>query len=228
MININLLPKELRRSTGPDFWRLGAGAAAVVTLATIGVLHFTVTSTLGDLNRQIDEVQGEINILQPKVQERDKLRATKASLQSVTAVADALKAGQTSWSGDLAKFVRQLPSGARPLVALESLDMKAVDNPTPSVNYDGKTVSKEVNIRGSASSSASLVTFLNAFEASPEFGVQFKSANLDETTGDYKFDATVGLVRSTPVAAADTSGAGTTAAGTDVAAAPAAPAGGAR
>lgn len=204
MININLLPKEMRKSTRPDFWRFAAIGVAAATAVTVGVLHFSVTGTLRGLNGDIAEAQGEIDLLRPRVNERNELRARKAELESVTSVAETLRAGQTSWSGDLARFVRQLPTSNAPVLALNNLTMSTLDGATasaPNVNYDGKLISKEVRLQGRARSSEGVVQLLNTFEQSPDFGVQFQSAQRDEESGDFVFSATVGLVKSEPVAA---------------------------
>lgn len=201
MINVNLLPKELRRATGPDYWRLGAGALGLAALISMLTLQLTVNSTLGGLNRQIDEANSEITSLAPNVRERDQLRAQQTQLTAVTGVADTLRAGQTSWSADLARFVRQLPQAASPLIALNSLTMHTVDaagTAQQSGAYDGKPVTKEVQVNGKARSSDALVRFVNAFEGAPDFGVQFQNAQREQQSGDYTFAVTVGLVGEQP------------------------------
>ncbi|AFZ69237.1 hypothetical protein [Deinococcus peraridilitoris] len=199
MININLLPKDQRRASGPDYWKLGAGAFAGVAVLTMVILQTSVSGTLSGLNRQIEEHQSEIAVLKPQVDERNRLQAEKTKLESVTSVANTLKAGQTSWSDDLARFVRQLPSGDAPVVALSSLSMRAVDAGAQQAAaqnglYDGKAVSKEVQLSGKARSSAALVQFVNAFEQAPDFGVQFQNMQREQAGGQYSFSATVGMV----------------------------------
>ena len=196
MISVNLLPKDLRRATGPDYWRLAAGALALAALIGMLALQLTVSSTLAQLGRQSEEANSEIAALAPNLRERDQLRAQETQLSAVTAVADTLRAGQSSWSADLARFVRQFPQSAPPLIALSSLNMRKVDAGAvqQSGAYDGKPVTKEVQVSGKARSSGALVRFLNAFEQAPDFGVQFQNAQRDPTGGDYTFAVTVGLV----------------------------------
>ncbi len=201
MIDVNLLPKDLRRAGGPDYWRVGAGALALTALISMLALQLSVSSTLGRLNRQIDEANSEITSLAPNVRERDQLRAQQTQLIAVTGVANTLKAGQTSWSADLARFVQQLPRAASPLIALNSLNMRKVDAAAGSAQggaYDGKLVTKEVQVNGKARSSDALVRFVNAFEQSPDFGVQFQNAQREAQGGDYTFAVTVGLVGEPP------------------------------
>lgn len=207
MINVNLLPKDLRRSTGPDFWKVGAGALAGVTLLTIAILQFSVSSTLNTLEGKIQENQSEIAVLRPQVDERNRLLAEKNQLTAITSVAETLKAGQTSWSGDLARFVRQLPRASAPVVALNSLTMKTLDaggrqSAQQNGLYDGKAVTKEVQVSGKARSSAGLVQFVNAFEQAPDFGVQFQNMQREQEGGLYTFSVTVGMVGTPPPQAA--------------------------
>lgn|GEM_PF-3711909 len=225
MININLLPADLKRSTGPDVFKIASGAILTVGLLTMAILQISASSTLANVNRDIETVRSELAVLQPRVREHDQLTQERAELLAVASVSTALTAAQTSWSADLAKFVRQLPSASSPLISLTSLTMQRAGSAgaTPATSaYDGKPVTKEVAVNGSARSSAALVRFVNTFEQAPDFGVQFQNANKDAETGVYAFVVTVGMIGSAPPQASSTG----TATPASTPSAPAAPAGG--
>lgn len=60
--------------------------------------------------------------------------------------------------------------------------------------YDGKPVKVEFSLQGEALGQAQLVRFIEAFESSPRFGINFQQATLDQNRGLYTFSATVGMV----------------------------------
>lgn len=202
MININLLPKNLRRSTGPDGWRIAAATVAAVSLATMAVLQISVQGRLNAINKDIAEAQSELAVRAADVRERNELQARKTELQSVASVAQTLEAGRTSWSSDLARFVRQLPSADTPIIALTSVNMRSPQTNTATAGvgapYDGKAVTKELVLNGRARSSDALVRLVNTFENAPEFGVQFQNASRDADSGDYTFAVTVGMIGDKP------------------------------
>lgn len=227
MITVNLLPKDLRRSSGTDAWKTLAVAVPVVALLAMAGTQIYYSSQLSALNQNIADANSEIQLRAPKVAERNELQGRLTSLQAVAAVQDQLMARRSSWSGDLLTFVNRLPRGSQPLVALQTLTMRtpqAPGSPTPTAArtgglYDGKAVTREFALTGQASSSSSLVQFLKTFENASDFGVQFQNATRDATSGDYNFTATVGLVGSSLKPAALPAAGNTTAA-------PAAPTGG--
>lgn len=205
LININLLPKDLRRSTGPNYWVVASVAVAGVSLLTMLGFQLAVEGTLRNINNQIAEAQSEIAVRAPDVAERDRLLAEQNQLQAITNVATTLRAGQTSWSADLARFVRQLPSGNTPAISLSNLTMRPVAGAGTDPNagaglYDGKSVTREVVVNGRARSSAALVSFVDAFEQAQDFGIQFPSVSRETTTGDYTFSTTIGMIGSQPPA----------------------------
>ncbi|PYE56383.1 flagellar protein FliT [Deinococcus yavapaiensis] len=240
MININLLPKNLRRSTGPDGWRIAAGTVAAVALVTMGVLQYSVQNRLNGINKDIAEAQSELAVRANDVRERNELQARKTELQAVAGVAQTLESGRTSWSADLARFVRQLPTSNTPIIALTNVSMRmpqlAAAPGGANAPYDGKAVTKELVLSGLARSSDALVRLVNTFENAPEFGVQFQNAARDPNTGEYTFAVTVGMIGDKPkpaltaaasengaVGTTESSASGTTTSGTTAPSAPPAP-----
>ena len=243
MVNINLLPAQYRRSSEPNAWRYATFALPVVAGVAVLTLSLLQGQRLGAIASELDATNGQITALQPAKTEYDALKREKTELEQVTEVSRALQASKTYWSTDLARFVNALPTGQK--VALTSLNMTAVDsnaqtNLTQTGAYDGKAVSKQFELAGQASSTEALISFLNTFEVNPDFGVNFRGAQLSAPSGpasapgagapsaggsQYTFTASVGLVA--PVtAAAEGAGAGTPPAGASTGALPGAADGG--
>ncbi|GMA16690.1 fimbrial assembly protein [Deinococcus metallilatus] len=209
MVEINLLPQQERRSTQPDAWRYAALALLPLTAALILIPELIVGSRLGALHREQDRLNGEIAALTPAKQEYDRLLGTQRTLEEVTAVAGQLRDAKTYWTNDLAAFSSQLPSGGG--VAITSMNVKALDagalaDLQKSGVYTGKNVVREFDLSGTASSQQSVVNFLNAYENSPNFAVNFRSLQQEGDTGRYTFAASVGLVGQPAPQAASTAG----------------------
>jgi type IV pilus assembly protein PilN len=227
MVEINLLPQGERRSTQPNGWKYAALALLPLTAALILVPELIVGGQLGKLRAEQDQLQGEIAALAATKQEYDALVATQRTLEGVTAVAGQLRDAKTYWTNDVAAFSAQLPSGGG--VAVTSMNVKALDAAALGTLqqggvYAGKNVVREFDLSGTARSQQSVVNFLNAFENSSNFAVNFRSLQQEGETGSYTFAASVGLVSAAPAPGTpDAGGATTDAATTPV---PAAPAGG--
>ncbi|ADV67192.1 hypothetical protein [Deinococcus maricopensis] len=221
MVEVNLLPQNMRRRNEPNIWKFAAIGLPITGLLIMGVVTVVYSLQESELNRQVDDANSQIAALQPSKTEFDTLSRRRTELQAVTNTADQLLATKTSWSSDLARFVNQIPTVKD--VALTSLTVgTATTAATPvggATPFDGKAISKTFTLNGRARSTQALVRFLNAYERSPEFGITFNNATRDEQTQDYTFNAVVGLVAPAQPASATT----TAAAGTP-AAAPAAPA----
>ncbi|EYB67303.1 fimbrial assembly [Deinococcus phoenicis] len=230
MVEINLLPQQERRSTQPDAWRYATYALLPLTAAAILIPELLVGSQLGSLHREQDRLTGEIAALTPAKQEFDRLRGTQNTLEEVTAVAGQLRDSKTYWTNDVAAFSAQLPSGGG--VAITSMNVKALDaGALTSLQqggiYAGKNVVREFDLAGTARSQQSVVNFLNAYENSPNFAVNFRSLQQEGETGRYTFAASVGLVGQPGTAATGAAAATPGDAAAAASAPPAAPAGGA-
>ncbi|MFC4452493.1 fimbrial assembly protein [Deinococcus sonorensis] len=203
MVEINLLPAQYRKRNEPNAWRYASMALVPLTVLGLLIPSVVIGTIQGNVQRELDATNGQLTALQPAKREYDDLNRQKTELQQVTAVADTLQASKTYWSSDLARMINALPSTKG--VALTTLTMRTVDSNTQTNHqqqglYDGKMVSKEFDLTGQASSTQTLVEFLNAFENNPNFGVNFRSAQRGEAgasstgTEPYTFNATVGLV----------------------------------
>lgn len=219
MVEINLLPHTERRSTRADLWRSATYALPLLTAAAILFPELTAGGELRRLRTEQDRLQGEIAALTPAKQEYDGLLATQRTLEEVTKVAGELRDGKTYWTNDLAAFAAQLPSGSG--VAITSMSVKPLDPGAlatlqQSGVYAGKNVVREIDLAGTARSQQSVVAFLNTFENSPNFAVNFRSLQREGETGRYTFAASVGLVGQPANSPAATPGPAAAAGGSDV------------
>lgn len=203
MVEINLLPQQERRSNQPDAWRYATFALLPLVAAGILIPELLVGNQLRALNRERDGLNGEIAALAPIKAEYDTLLGEQRTLESVTAVAGQLRDNKTYWTNDVAAFTAQLPRGNG--VAITTMNVKSVDAGALSALqqggiYAGKNVSREITLTGTALSQQSVVNFLNAYENSPNFGVNFQNLTREGETGRYTFAASVGLVSTPPAA----------------------------
>ena len=227
MVEINLLPQQDRARTQPSAWRYATVVLPIVTAAGILIPEVMTATTISNLHKELDQLNGEITTLTPAKNEFDALSTEKRNLMQTTAIAQQLASGKSYWSNDIASFTRRLPQSSG--VAVKTMTIKPMDATQLTTNqqsgiYVGKSVTREIDITGQATGQQAVVNFLNTYENDPNFGVNFKSMQKDGETSDYTFSATVGVVGAAPTPAPGTPGAATPTAAP--AAPPAAPASG--
>lgn len=223
MVEINLLPQQYRKQSAPSAWRYATYALIPLTVAAILIPEVVTATRVGDLNREIDALNGEIVALTPAKQEFDTLTAEARALEQVTAIAEQLRAGKTYWTNDLAAFTAQLPGDSSLAVTsltIRNLDAGNLSSLQQNGIYMGKAVTREIDLSGTASSQQAVVNFLKLYEDSPDFGVNFKSLQAADgaaQTGpaessaaqngaespapQYTFTASVGVVGAAPAGA---------------------------
>ena len=204
MIKLNLLPKNLRRRVEPGWWRLAAVMVVLTVLGVAAFLHLSTLSQIQALENQSDQLQVEVDVLRPFIAEQNRLVQQQRELEQLLAVRNQLRERFVPWSDNLALVINQIPrEGRRFGIALRSIGTKTLTPQEIQSNaqnglYDGKPVSVEFNLQGEAIGQNALIRFVEAFETSPRFGINFQSASLDQQRQLYTFGATIGLVAATP------------------------------
>ncbi|TBH17423.1 flagellar protein FliT [Thermus thermamylovorans] len=200
MIRLNLLPKNLRRRIEPGWWRLAALAFALVALLTLGFLHYTAYTELSLAKQERDALRAEVEALRPFIAEQNRLQQERRALEALLNIREGLRRNFVPWSDYLAAFINQIPrEGGRFPVALRSVGTRALTPEEGAAlaqggSFDGKRVRVEFTLQGEALSQGALVRFIQAFETSPRFGIEFQGASLDPGRGLYTFSARVGAV----------------------------------
>ncbi|RIH81744.1 hypothetical protein Mlute_02706 [Meiothermus luteus] len=214
MIRLNLLPKDLRRRVEPGWWRLAAVAVVLAVAATVAFLHLSTLSQIQALQTQRDQLQVEVDVLRPFIAEQNRLNQQQRELEQLLSVRNQLRERFVPWSDNLALVINQIPrEGRRFGIALRSIGTRALTPQEVQANvqngvYDGKPVNIEFNLQGEAIGQNALIRFVEAFESSPRFGINFQNASLDQQRQLYTFGATVGLVSRPQATASSTGGEG--------------------
>ena len=194
MVNLNLLPKRLRRRAGPDWWRTAAIVVPLVLLGAVAYVHLGTQARLGKLLDQRDQLKAEVQILRPYIAEYHKLEKRRRELEAIAQVARQVRATFRPWSDYLAEFLTRLPARrGRLLVSLSSLNARGID-PQKAQGLYGVPAGVEFTLRGEAASDRALIDFVHTFETDPGFGINFQNASFDKKTKIYNFSATVGMV----------------------------------
>lgn len=202
MININLLPKNLRRRREPGYWRLIAVMFPLLVLAVAGFMQFAAMNVEAARREDVNSRQLKLATYQDDLREQRELRARQAQLRELIAVRDAVRANTINWTGELSAMLETLPSNegsAQPRIAFSQLSMQALDANTQqqratSYTYEGQTPIAEMSVQGTAISSEVLATYIRALENSSSFGVSFQNAAREDETGLYRFSLTIGAL----------------------------------
>ncbi len=199
MVELNLLPKHLRKRLGPDLWKTAAIAVPLVIFGLIAYLHITTSLQIADLEQQRATLQAEVNILKPYIAERNKLMQKKRQLEAIASVAREVRATYKPWSDYLAAFLTTLPKrkGQRLLVRLLSINARNI-SPDQAVNVYGKPVNVEFALRGEADGRQALIRFVRNFETNPKFAINFQNANYNKEKRLFNFSASVGMMAPEP------------------------------
>lgn len=200
MINVNLLPKNLRRRREPGYWRLIAVFFPLLALAVLALMQFTANQTEARLQEERATRQLQVDLLQEALREQAALQARQLQLGELIAIRDAVREGRIVWSNELLAMLETLPVaevGAVPRIAFTQLSMQALDpgarqQRLDNATYDGLEVMAEMSLQGVAVSTEVLADYLRALEDSELFGVAFQNASRDEQTGLYQFNLTIG------------------------------------
>ena len=200
MINVNLLPKTLRRGRSFDPWQGVTVAVPLVTLLTCGFLQMQVSSEKGRLTEQGAELRNEKAVLQPFVDEQAALGAERGELAGISTVAQTVRTGRIFWSRQLYAMLETRPAPGPKLasrMAFTALEMRALDpsasaQPVGAEMYEGLQAVAEMSVSGIAGSTEVVANYLRKLQAAPNFAVSFSDLSQDPETKFYNFNLTIG------------------------------------
>ena len=195
MINVNLLPKHLRRVREPGYWRLIALLFPLLVFGVITALQFSVNQTANNKQNEVEQLQVRRDQLQEFVQKQRDLQAELQTLQVFESLSSQVKADQILWTNELSGMLETLPAqgdAVRPRISFDTIDMQAVSPPSANPErFDGQTVDAEMNVNGEVVSTEVLSEFIRSLETSQQYDVDFQSASLNEETGFYAYSMTI-------------------------------------
>lgn len=210
MINVNLLPRNLRKVREPGYWRLLAVAVPLLVFGVVFAMQYLALQTVANLDREIEIRQETLALLQPFVDEQARLQARQRQLNELIAVADAVRKNRIEWTSQIVSLLETLPprgEGERPDIDFRSLNMRAVVPPSSNPDrYEGAPIVAEMSIGGSVDDLKVMAQFLRNLEESPSFGVVFQNASRQAVLGDDGSDLDADFSYSITVGAIDRGG----------------------
>ena len=197
MININLLPKNLRRVREPGYWRLLAVLFPILVIAVAGGMQYFANATVNNLQREKLAREDQLALLQPFLREQRDLISRQQQLNQLIAVAQSVRQNTIVWSSEISGLLETLPvgGGETPVIDFTSLSMQSVVPPRADPNrYEGRPVIAEMNVSGSVVDSEVLAEFIRALESSDTYGVLFQNAQRQGDDELFNYSLTVGAV----------------------------------
>lgn len=198
MININLLPKNLRRVREPGYWRILAVAFPLLVLSIIFVMQFLAFQTVQNLERQVAERTDVLETLRPAIAERTALIARQRQLNQLITIRNQVRQNRVVWTNEITAMLETLPSGTvngRPVIDFANLTMRAVVPPRADANrFEGAEVIAEMTVSGTADGSDILAEFVRALEDSTQYGVLFQNANRQPDSDFFNYSLTIGAL----------------------------------
>ena len=197
MININLLPKNLRRVREPGYWRILAVLFPILVLAIAGGMQYFANATANNLQREKLAREDQLALLQPFLREQRDLISRQQQLNQLIAVAQSVRENNIVWTSEISGLLETLPvgSGETPVIDFTSLSMQSVVPPRSDPNrYEGRPVIAEMNVSGSVVDAEVLAEFIRALERSEAYGVLFQNAQRQGEDELFNYSLTVGAV----------------------------------
>ena len=201
MININLLPKTLIRKREPRHWKIISILLPILVLGSIFSLQVMTNLQERSLKQEKNELELTRREMQKHLDEFNALESRKANLEELLEIRDGVKDDYIVWSDEISLMLETLPAsnGEFPRIAFDDLNIRALDarerdRLMQDQTYEGLDAGAEMEISGTALDSEALANYLARLQDSPIFGVAFKDASLDEETGSYSFDLSVGAI----------------------------------
>jgi len=197
LININLLPKNLRRVREPGYWRILAVLFPILVLAIAGGMQYFANATANNLQREKLAREDQLALLQPFLREQRDLISRQQQLNQLISVAQSVRQNNITWTSEIAGLLETLPVGGGevPVIDFQSLAMQSVVPPRSDPNrYEGRPVIAEMNVSGSVVDTEVLAQFIRALENSDSYGVLFQNAQRQGEDELFNYSLTVGAV----------------------------------
>ena len=196
MININLLPKALKRLREPGYWRVLAVAFPLLVGGVIGGIQYLTNQTIVNLEREVQIREDQLALLQPFLAEQRDLQQRQQSLRQLISIAEEVRRGRVVWTAEIAALLELLPprvDAATPTIDFRNLNMRSVYPPTSDPNrFEGEAIMTEMSISGTVDGPETLARFVRSLENAQDFGVLFQNATRNADTDLFTYNLTVG------------------------------------
>jgi type IV pilus assembly protein PilN len=196
LININLLPKALKRIREPGYWRVLAVAFPLLVGGVIVGIQVLTNQTITNLERDVQVREDQLALLQPFLAEQRDLQQRQQALRQLISIAEEVRRGRVVWTAEIANLLELLPPALdadTPSIDFQNLNMRAIWPPTSSAErFEGLSVITEMSISGRADGPETLARFVRSLENAQEFGVLFQNASRDGDSDRFTYSLTVG------------------------------------
>jgi type IV pilus assembly protein PilN len=196
LINVNLLPKHLRRVREPGYWRVIAVLFPLLVLGALGAVQFLYLQTENNLKAEKLEKETKVAELQEFVNKQAEVQAQLEQVQVLISIRDQVKANTIEWTNELAGLMEYWPApqaNGLSSISFNSLSMQAADAANVDPNrYEGQSVIAEMTVSGNVVSTEVLSQFIKTLEDAEDFAVSFQNASRAEETGGYTYSMTIG------------------------------------
>jgi type IV pilus assembly protein PilN len=195
LINVNLLPKHLRRVREPGYWRVIALAFPLLVLGSLGIVQFLYMQTENNLKAEKLDKETKVAELQEFVNKQAEVQAQLEQVQVLIGIRDQVKANTIEWTNELAALMEYWPApqaNGLSSISFNSLTMQAAEGGSDPNRYEGQSVIAEMNVSGNVVSTEVLSQFIKTLEDAEDFAVSFQNASRAEDTGGYTYSMTIG------------------------------------
>ncbi len=196
MINVNLLPKHLRRVREPGYWRVIAVLFPLIVLGSLGVVQFLYLQTENNLKVEKLEKETKVAELQEFVDKQAQVQAQLEQVQILISIRDQVQANTIEWTNEIGGLMEYWPApqaNGLSSLSFNSLSVQASDAANVDPNrYEGQSVIAEMNVSGDVVSTEVLSQFIKTLEDSEDFAVSFQNASRAEESGNYTYSMTIG------------------------------------
>jgi cell division protein FtsX len=110
LINVNLLPKSLKRIREPGYWRVLAVAVPLVVAGVLFGIQYLTNQTIANLQRDVQLREDQLALLQPFLDEQRQLQTRQAALRELIAIAEEVRRGQVLWTTEIAALLETCPA----------------------------------------------------------------------------------------------------------------------